>query len=136
GERRVAEEQERREPDRGADPAHDRGDAEERAARRRDRLPALLEAQEQGAPMAEHRGAARQHAREVADEERPGKRRPEALRDVEQHDRNPVAPPEDAPDVRGADVPAPDLADVDAAPGTDDPVAGRDRAGEVAGADA
>src|SRR5437588_9800649 len=131
-ERRVAEEQERRDPDRRADPAHDRRDAEERAARRRDGLPTLLEAQEEGPPVAEHRGAAGQHTGEVADEQRPDERRTESLRHVQEHDGDAVAPAEDPPHVGGADVPAPDRPDVDPAPRTHDPVPGRDRPREVA----
>src|SRR5205085_10106480 len=78
----------------------------------------------------------RQHADQVAHEQRPRERRPEALRHVEEHDRNPVAPPEAAPHVRRPDVPAPERADVDAAPCPHDPVARGNRPGEVAAGDA
>src|SRR5207302_1293077 len=96
-------------------------------------LAALLEAEEQRPPVAEHGRAAREDAGQLTDEERTDERRDEPFRDVEQHDRDAVAAPELPPHVGGADVPAPDLADVDALRRADEPVPEGHAADEVAG---
>ena len=62
--------------------------------------------------MAEHRCGAGEHAHEVRDDDRPHKRRHEALRRVEQDDGQAEPPAVHAPHVRAADVPAPVVADV------------------------
>jgi hypothetical protein len=71
----------------------------------------------------------------VARRERGDEHREEALRHVEQDDRDPVARPERAPDVRRADVPATDGPDVDALRPADDPVPEREAAGQIADED-
>ena len=106
GERRVAREEEGDDPDAEPDQPEQRRDAEEGAAGGRDGLAALLEAQEERAPVAEHRRAAGEDAGQLADEQRPHERRHEALGDVEEHDRDPVPAAVGAPDVRRADVAA------------------------------
>ena len=83
--------------------------------------------------MPEHRRAAGQHAGEVVDEDRREQCGNEPLGGVEDHHRHAELRPERPPDVGRADVPAPEPADVDAAEGADEPVAGRNAAGQVAG---
>jgi hypothetical protein len=85
--------------------------------------------------MAEHRRRTRQRARDVPRDERGHERRREALGDVEQRDRKAEASAVDAPDVRGSDVPAAELADVGTPGNPDDPEAEREAAGEIAGRD-
>src|SRR5581483_8771523 len=134
-ERRVAEERERQDPDPGTDPAHDRRHPQERAAGRRDDLATAPQPQEQRPPVTEHRRAAREDAGKMRVRLRRDQRRDEALRGVHQHDRQPVPAPVDPPHVRPADVAAAERADVRALESADDPVAGRDAAGQVAGDD-
>jgi hypothetical protein len=113
-------------------PAHQRSDAEEGASARRDHLPAARPAEEERSPVPEHGGGARDDAGQVPVDEGRGERRREALERVDGDDREPVAASEDAPDVRPADVAAAERPDVDALRRADEPVAGRDRAGQVA----
>ncbi len=91
--RGVAGDEEDDEPDRDPDQPEQRRDAEERPAPGGDRLAALLEAEEERPPVAEHRRAAGEHADQLADEERADERGHEALGDVEHDDRDPVALP-------------------------------------------
>ena len=85
--------------------------------------------------MSEHRRTAGESSGDVADSEGRRERGSESLRNVEQDHRDPVARPEGAPDVRGADVPSADRAYVDTAGGPHDPVSKREAAGEIAGDD-
>jgi hypothetical protein len=85
--------------------------------------------------VAEHRGAAREDAGSLADEERAEQCRHEPLERVDEDDRKAEPPPKDAPRVRPADVAAAVAADVGPLDRADEPVPGRDRAGEVAGDD-
>src|SRR6266404_1002607 len=65
-------------------------------------------------------------------EEHSEQRRHEALQDIEQHDRDAEPAAVGAPDVRGADVPRADLADVLVLDQEHEPVAPRARAQEIA----
>jgi hypothetical protein len=129
--RGVAEDGENEDPDRGSDAADHRRNAEEGAAARRDHLPPAREAHEQRPPVPQHRRAARQNPGEMTDEDRREQRRHEPLRHVERHHGGPEASPIRPPDVRRPDVPATGLADVLAAHGAHEPVAGRNAAGQV-----
>src|SRR5262245_5992072 len=135
GERCVAEEREDGDPDHGRGQPDERREREEGAAARRDHLPAALEAQEQRPPVPEHRCAARQCARERARDLGGDEGGHEPLREVE-HDHGSTEAGAEAPrDVRGADVAAPEAADIAALEDPDEPVAEREAAGQVAGQD-
>ena len=133
--RGVAGDEEDDEPDRDPDQPEQRHDAEERPAPGRDRLAALLEAEEERPPVAEHRRAPREHADQLADENRADERGHEPLGDVEHDDRDPVGLAVRAPDVACADVAATDRADVLALEQEDEPVAERHRPQQVAAED-
>jgi hypothetical protein len=81
----------------------------------------------------QHRRAAGHDACPLPDDERADQRRDETLRRVEDDDREPESPPEDAPDVRPADVAAAVTPDVRPPDRRDQPIAGGYRAGEIAG---
>jgi hypothetical protein len=85
--------------------------------------------------VAQHRGTAGEHAGPLPDEERGEERRDEPLQGVDEDDRQPEPPAEDPPDVGAADVAAAVAADIGMPDRRDEPVPGRDRAGEVAGDD-
>ena len=85
--------------------------------------------------MSEHCRAARQNAGELRHVDRGEQRGNEAFRGVDENDRQAEAPAEDAPDVGSADVAAAVLADVGPLDGADEPVPGRDRAGDIPGDD-
>ena len=91
GHRGVAGEREHHEPDDDPDQPNERREPEERTAAGRDRLPALREAEEDRAPVAEHRRAAGERTGDMPDRHRRDERRDEPLEDVEQHHRNRVA---------------------------------------------
>jgi hypothetical protein len=132
--RGVAEDQEEGEPHRARAQRDPERDAEEDAAAGRDHLPALLEPQEDRAPVTEHRRGAGAHSREMVrrDEEHPNERRDEPLQHVEEDDRDAEPAPVGAPDVRRADVPGADLADVLVLDEEHEPIAPRARAQEIA----
>ena len=111
-ERRVTEQHEGHEPDDEADARGERRQREHDSAGRRDHLAALAEPEPDRARMAEHRRGAREHADPLTAELDADERGHEALGDVEQRHRHAEPAPVDAPDVRGADVAAPLLADV------------------------
>src|SRR6478736_5663606 len=111
---RVANDEERGQPDdSGADRDPERN-AEEDPSAGRDHLPALREAQEDRPPVPEHRRAARANPREMVrrDEQHPEQRRDVALQDVEDDDREAEPPTVRPPDVRRADVSRPGRPDV------------------------
>ena len=135
GQRRVAGDEEGDDPDRDPDQAQERSCAEKHAAPGGHRLPALLEAEEERPPVAEHRGAAGEHGCQLADEERAHERRHEALRHVEHYDRDPEPASVGPPYVRRTDVAAAHLADVLALDEQDDPVPERHRPQQVAAKD-
>ena len=105
------------------------------AAGGRDHLPALLEAEEDRASMSDHRRRGGENPDERAADPEPERRSGEALREVEQRDRDSERAPVDAEDVRGADVPAPLRADVLATNEPWHPVAERQRSEQVRDAD-
>src|SRR5262245_35201178 len=130
--RHIARERKDREPHDRPDKPDERREPEQRPPVGRDHLPALREAEEQRPPVAEHRRAAGQRSGDRPGREGRGERGHEAFRDVEHDHRNRVAGPEGPPDVRGADVPAADGANVDTLRPADDPVPEREAAGQVA----
>jgi hypothetical protein len=134
-ERRIAREREDRQPHEHRGEPDDRGEPEERAGARGDHLPAAPEAHEDRPPVAEHRGASDQRSDEGALELNGHERGNEALGDVEHDHRRAEPRPETAPDVRGADVPAPVFPDVVAPDQQDEPVPEGEAAGDVAGED-
>jgi hypothetical protein len=83
--------------------------------------------------VAEHRRAADKGADERALHLRGEERRDESLGDVQEDDDRTKARAEAAPDVRGADVPAAELADVATLERPDEPVPEREAAGQVTG---
>jgi hypothetical protein len=85
--------------------------------------------------VAEHRGAAGEHARSLPDQKSAEQRRHEALERVHQNHGQAEPPAEDAPRVRPADVAAAVATDVRPLDRADEPVPRRDRAGDVAGDD-
>ena len=99
--------------------------------RGRDRLAALLEAEEERPPVAEHRRPAGERSDELVRHERPDERRHEALRHVEHDDRHAVGLAVRAPDVRRADVAAAHLTDVLVLEEEHEPVPERHRTEEV-----
>src|SRR5581483_1209713 len=131
--RSVPRQREQEEPDPGGGAADERCDAEERAARGRDHLPAAAESEEQRPPVPEHRRRAGEDACTVAGELDGDERRHEALRRIEQHRRNAEAAPVQAPDVRRTDVAAALGANVLAAEDAHEPVAPRHGADDVPG---
>jgi hypothetical protein len=131
----VAQKQEAEDPDPRGDEPDQRGDAEQRAAGGRDHLPALGEAHEQRPPVAEHGRAAGEYAGPLPHHQRGDERGHEPLQHVQQHNGQPQPPPVHAPDVGGADVAAAVAADVVVAQQSDEPVAERHAAGEVAAGD-
>ena len=86
-----------------------------------------------GPPVAEHRRSADEGADQRAFDLRGEERRDEPFGDVEQHHGRSETRPEAAPDVRGADVAAAELADVATLERPDEPVPEREAAGQVAG---
>src|SRR5262249_47511335 len=122
-------------PHTGADAADDGRDTEERTARGRDDLPALLEAEEERTVVAEHRSAACEHSDAVTLQHRRDERRNEALRGVEHASGKAELPAVHAADVRRADCAAALRADVLAAEDLHEPEAPRHRAEHVAARD-
>ena len=96
-----------------ADQPDDGSDAENRAAGGRHGLAALLEPEEDRPRVPDHGRASREHAGQRSGHLGGDERGHEPLRDVEEHDGHAVPPAERTPDVRRADVPAADGADVD-----------------------
>ena len=95
------------EPHRDADERGERREREERAARGRDHLPALLEAEEHGPRVAEHRRSRGEHADERTADPQPERRGGEPLRDVEERHRDAERAPVDAEDVDAPTLPLP-----------------------------
>ena len=81
--------------------------------------------------MSDHGRASRKHPGERAGHLGGDECGHETLCDVEEHHGNAVPPPERPPDVRRADVPAADSADVDMLRRADEPVAEGHRPDEV-----
>jgi hypothetical protein len=125
GERGVPADQEDRDPDARGREGGERRESEGRAPRRSHDFPPAREPEEERPPVADEGGNAGEDADELAAHVQPHERGGGALRDVESRDGQAPAQSEMPPDVRGADVPAADPADVEALADEGQPVAPR-----------
>jgi len=110
--RRVAGDEERADPDHRHGQRRERRQRESDPARRGHDLAATSEAHEERPPVSNQRGNPGEEPDELASQPEAEQRRDEALRDVEQRDRQAQLEALRAPDVRGPGVAAPDRPDV------------------------